>query len=174
MGKIRIARHTTGPRWMEYIEAEVRAVCHNKGWHHQIRRKWSSRDQPVKTCSVQDYEWKLIPAPDPSATNEIPRDEAGSAFEEGIYFVLGITEGALVLQHDTIHAGIEDDHRLMSTYTKIDLEPTGMIALRHRMAETGSPEPDLALPYPPPPSGTLERFLQDLTTRFRPNHFSIT
>lgn len=27
--------------WMRYIDAEVRAVCEEKGRGHQIRREWS-------------------------------------------------------------------------------------------------------------------------------------
>src|SRR6185369_5906344 len=85
--------------WIAYIDAEVAAVCREKGWRHQIRRKWSARERPVSQSGVDDYEWKLIPrdrareleAPPPTVTPapSLPSQAGPHEFEEGIYFVLG-------------------------------------------------------------------------------------
>ena len=64
--------------WMAYIDSEVVAVCLKNGWGHQIRRKWSVREKPVSSSTVDDYEWKLIPYGKPK-TREAARREIGRA-----------------------------------------------------------------------------------------------
>ena len=148
--------------WLAYVDAEVEAVCRARGWHRQIRRKWSVRDMPVSRSGIDDYEWKLIPG---------PREASGAArragtvvedpkeIDEGTYFVLGYSspKSVFVLQHDTIHAGELGDHFFTRTYTEIDL--------RGAILDTVSKNP---------PAGWLQRFLLALTDRFQPNWFSVT
>ena len=53
--------HEFDKKWLAYIDGEVRAACDEKGWAHQMRRKWAVRGKPVSDSPVDDYEWKLIP-----------------------------------------------------------------------------------------------------------------
>jgi hypothetical protein len=136
---------------MAYIDAEVAGVCHRRGWGQQIRRKWAVREKPVADSPIDDYEWKLLPEGRAEPSESPPSD-----FDEGTYFVLGYDSAnrKFVLQHDTDHCGDLGDHWHTCTYTELNLVPG---------------EPDQL-----PPKGWLERLLTDLTTRFGPNHFSLT
>ena len=153
---------------MEYIDAEVRAVCRRNDWRHQIRRKWSVREVPVSSSSIADHEWKLIPSPDDTVDGY-----------EGTYFVLGLggIRGTLVLQHDTHHAGIPNHNFFTCTYTVIDLcAATRPLGAQIVDAEAGEPPPGGQVRWlgPLPPQGTLEQILLALTARFQPNVFSVT
>jgi hypothetical protein len=179
--------HETAQDWMAYIDTEVAAVCRDKGWRRQIRRKWSTREKPASDLDIGDYEWKLIPGPQSSAVAEAPTlegvpptSEADSTqFDEGTYFVLSFTRstGAFLLQHDTHHCGMMDDHMFTRTYTEIDLAGAAWYAKLARTAMSRAEHADRDLPEPIdsfPPAGLLRRFLSALTTTFRPNDFSIT
>jgi hypothetical protein len=181
--------------WIAYIEAEVAAACREKGWRHQIRRKWSARERPVSESGVDDYEWKLIPrdrareseAPPPTVTPapSLPSQAGPNEFEEGIYFVLGFdsVRRTFVLQHDTSHCGVLGDHWCTSTYTEIHLpdewptahevEPRVMVAGYFVIVPPSQFESDEPGDRLPPP-GLLRRFLLDLTSRHEPNYFSST
>lgn len=89
-----------------------------------------------------------------------------SEFDEGTYFVLGSDSchGKFVLQHDTNHCGMMGDHWLTSTHTEIHLIPDGSEA---EMS-------DLVGLLSIPSGGWLERFLSALTSKFKPNNFSVT
>jgi hypothetical protein len=158
---------------IDYIDAEVREVCRRNGWRAQVRRKWSAREKPVSSSDIDDYEWKLIPGRDYSPDTYVSTAEA--VIDEGTYFVLGFdaSSGVFVLQHDMFHGGSIDDRRFMCTYTEIDLR---WATVAEHVAQGGEPAPDDQPDWTRavPPSGMLARFLQDLTTRFRPNLFSIT
>jgi hypothetical protein len=149
--------------WMAYIEAEVAAACRKNSWGHQIRRKWSVREKPVSSSTIDDYEWKLLPR-----DQSVPREAAPREFDEGTYFVLGFesSKGKFVLQHDTNHGGVMGDHWFTNTYTEI------------RLPSNLWPGPEFAdaidLNNPLPASGWLQRFLLALTARFRPNSFCVT
>jgi hypothetical protein len=165
-------------KWMTYIDTEVRAACENKGWASQIRRKWSVRDKPVSESSVDDYEWKLIPSAGARLPWQVPHviDEVPNAIDEGIYYVLSLDRrgSKLILQHDT--ARVEPflgPHWWLQSFTHIQLAGLGdreYIALMLQVEET---EHEGRLPVPPQ-NGRLRDFLVDLTSRFKPNHFSIT
>jgi hypothetical protein len=141
-------------KWMVYIDAEVAGVCRKRGWGQQIRRKWAVREKPVANSPIDDFEWKLLPEGSVEATDAAPSD-----FDEGCYFVLGYDSAncKFVLQHDTDHCGVLGDHWHTCTYTELNFS----------LLAPG--EPDQL-----PPKGWLERLLTDLTTRFGPNHFSLT
>jgi hypothetical protein len=155
--------------WMAYIDTEVAAVCADKGWGRQIRRKWAVREKPVEQSLLDDYEWKLMtngqPSP-PAPPDRLPAALDGNEFQEGTYFVLGfdITHGRFVLQHDTDHCGDMGDHRLCTTFTEIKLP-----ILADDAGFASASYPDRL-----PPAGWLGRLLATLTARFRPNHFSVT
>jgi len=168
----------TAQALMNYIDAEVRAVCSRYGWRHQIRRKWSVRDEPVSMSGIDDYEWKLITTPGDNNLDSY----------DGTYYVLGLSDsfGKLVLQHDTQHVGILTDDWFTRTCTEIDLWSAAMSPL---LSEAGGPPQgnpeNWARSLPPqgdpthwagplPAQGVLERFLLALTARFRPNSFSRT
>jgi hypothetical protein len=146
-------------KWMVYIDAEVAGVCRKKGWGQQIRRKWAVREKPVADSPIDDYEWKLLPEGGAAASEAAPRD---IEIDEGTYFVLGYDSHnrKFVLQHDTDRCGDWGDHWLTCTYTELNV-PFDLWRVPG--------EPDQL-----PPKGWLERLLADLTTRFSPNHFSIT
>ena len=139
-------KHSRINQWMAYIDREVRAACHAKGWGHQIRRKWSVREKPVWESPVEDYQWKMIPGAD----GELPEAPPVN-FDEGVYYVLSFdsSHSKFILQHDTAHCGVLGRHWDWSTYTEIQ-------------------------PNPPPPPGWLCDHLLDLTTRLGPNSFSST
>jgi hypothetical protein len=169
-------------KWMAYIDTEVRAACENKGWGSQIRRKWSVRDKPVSESSVDDYEWKLIPGANvrlpeliPGADVRLP-EQVPHGIDEGIYYVLSLDRrgSKLILQHDT--ARVEPflgPHWWLQSFTHIQLAGLGdheYIALMLQVEET---EHEGRLPVPPQ-NGRLRDFLVDLTSRFKPNFFSMT
>lgn len=159
--------------WMAYIDAEVAAICLKNGWGHQIRRKWSVREKPVSSSTVDDYEWKLIPRGKPKT-----REAAPSTFDEGIYFVLGFDSNnrKFVFQHDTNHCGMWGAHWFTNTYTEITVPPDVWLLKEMMLEETDWPpkvEPADSSDKLPP-EGWLQRFLLDLTGRFQPNHFSVT
>jgi hypothetical protein len=143
--------------WMAYIDAELRSVCHAKGWRHQIRRKWAVREQPVADSTLEDYEWKLVPS---DARGSVAGAADDSDF--GTYYVvrLGHPRGTFVLQHDTSHCGVRGAHWERTTFTEIARQPL----LQRSMQE----EPG------PPPAGWLRDHLLELTGSFGPNHFSAT
>ncbi len=155
-------------KWMAYIDTEVRAACENKGWGSQIRRKWSVRDKPVPESSVDDYEWKLIPGADARLPEQEPRD-----FDEGVYYVLSLDRRAkkFVLQHDTIRC--EGPHWWLQSFTEIQLAGLGDREYMALMLQVEETQHEGRLPVPPQ-SGRLRDFLVDLTSRFKPNSFSIT
>lgn len=132
---------------MEYIENEVRAVCTQKGWKYQIRRKWEVREKPVGKSTIEDYEWKLIP--DDSRNDYTPSPDGF----DGVYYVISFDRrnNRFVLQHDTHHCGMWGPHHEEATYTEISL-----------------------VMHASPPIAWLRDHLLDLTTRFGPNVFSIT
>jgi hypothetical protein len=134
--------------WMVYIDSEARAACDKKGWGCQIRRRWSVRDKPVSKSLVDDYEWKLIPG-----TNAKVPEQHPIQFEEGIYYILSFDPhgGKFVLQHDTIQGGLVVS--FVKSFTEIDVR--------------------LFLPNPPE-EGWLRDLLVDLTSRFKPNQFSLS
>ena len=144
--------------WMDYIDAEVRAVCEAMGWAHQVRRKWSVREIAVTESPISDYEWKLMPRAEVASS-------AADDFE-GVYYVLQFdkSNGRFILQHDTAHCGIWGPQWEASTYTEI--RPTGRTwsgTLGEREATEGCPPP-----------GWLRDHLVDLVRRFGPNTFSVT
>ena len=157
-------------RWMAYIDAEVSAVCNKNGWGHQIRRKWSAREKPVRHSTMDDYEWKLIAQGQVDTREAEPRD-----FDEGVYFVLRFDRDGqkFILQHDTFHGGIPANNWFTCTYTEIHLVQA---AFRDMVEVRDTPEvfveqleADGLLP-----DGWLREFLFDLTGKFQPNYFSIT
>jgi hypothetical protein len=155
---------------MAYIDREVRATCLEKQWGFQIRRKWSVRDKPISESAINDYEWKLIPHVTGALT-----DEPASPFDEGIYYVLSCDRsgGRFVLQHDTRHCGMMGPHWSRCTYTEINIAgaPGGAVD------DIQQPVTDTTLEHrreKPPPAGWLREHLVDLTSRFEPNHFSVT
>ena len=148
---------------MTYVDAEVVAVCREKGWRRQIRRKWAVRETPLSRSGIDDYEWKLIPGERKSsdaADEEVAVEEHSPSLDVGTYFVLGMisSKALFVLQHSTLHGGVKDDDwRLTRTYTEIDLGMLGYGNVREL-----------------PPRGRLARYLSSLVTEFKPNTFSIT
>ncbi|NOX62097.1 MAG: hypothetical protein GXP42_09165 [Chloroflexi bacterium] len=133
-------------KWINYIDSEVRSICADGSWRHQIRRKWEVRAKPVRKSSIEDYEWKIIP------TNT--RDVSLDGDYEGTYYVLWLDKpnGKIVVQHDTFHCGIMGPHFERETFTTISI-------------------PD----YPNLPSkGWLQEHLRYLISRFKPNEFSYT
>ena len=179
MDEDRVSGEATQQALMEYIYAEVRDVCDRNGWRVQVRRKWSAREKPVSSSGVDDYEWKLIPGQDLLPENEAATPLPPNHFDEGTYFVLGFepSRGKFVLQHDTFHCGVLGENWFMRTYTEIDLwEATRRTTLARSIREKGEPTLDLRPGWTDsiPPSGMLGRFLIGLTSRFRPNNFSIT
>lgn len=156
----RYAVNADDQAWMTYVESEVIAVCKAKGWGHQIRRKWSVREKPVRKSTIDDFEWKLIPA----GHGKLPDAPAGDF--EGVYYVVSVdrSDGRFVLQHDTSHCGIMGPHWEEATYTEIRQN----LILATRSAAEHHVPPD----YPPP--GWLRDHLLRLITRFQPNSFSVT
>jgi hypothetical protein len=132
--------------WMEYVNDEVRAVCHAKGWRHQIRRKWSVRQQPVSESTIEDYEWKLIPDENPAS---LDIDDTGY---DGTYYVVHFDKSnrRFVLQHETCHVGIVGPHHELATFTEI--------------------QPRVERP----PEGWLRMHLLGLVARYKPNRFCLT
>jgi hypothetical protein len=164
-------------KWMAYIDAEVRAACENKGWGSQIRRKWSVRDKPVSESSVDDLEWKMIPGTDARVPEQIPLYDLSVPIPNpGLYYVLSLNRGGrkLVLQHDTARCEPElGPHWFLQSFTEIQLAGLGdreYMALLLQVEET---QHEGHLPVPPQ-SGRLRDVLVDLTSRFKPNFFSIT
>ena len=162
--------------WMAYIDHEVRDVCREKGWGHQIRRKTSAREKPVCQSPVDDYEWKLIPG----ARGELP-EAAWDTFDEGIYYVLSFDCSAakFVLQHDTAHCGDWGLHFMWNTYTEIQwIVPSSLQEEAHQAAKIlggASRVTELVTDINrPPPEGFLRDHILALISRFGPNHFSIT
>jgi hypothetical protein len=167
---------------MAYIDTEVRAACERKGWGSQIRRKWSVRDKPVSESSVDDYEWKLIP----DAHGRLPEQEPLDGIDEGIYYVLRLDRRAkkLVLQHDTEHFGDDGLHFFQESFTEIQLVGLGLgdADYMRLLEQVGDSESKGRVPVPPQGPGAhaglqhgrLRDYLVDLTSRFKPNHFSIT
>lgn len=136
--------------WMAYVDGEVRAACVAKGWGSQIRRKWSVREKPVMESSLEDYEWKLIP----DAEGRLPDAQAPDGIDEGMYYVLSYDKLAqrFVLQHDN------------STSFFFQLERTTCTEIRvYVVVEARLPR-----------TGWLRDHLLELTTRFRPNTFSVS
>jgi hypothetical protein len=156
--------------WMAYINAEVRAVCSKRDWGYQVRRKWSVREKPVVESSVEDYEWKLIPGAQTRLPNQEPRE-----FDGGIYFVLSLDlrRGAFFLQHDTSRFGDLGPKWNLESFTEIRLVGLGHLEYSRRVLEMGGDEHEGPFPVPQE-SGWLEGILTDLTSRFQPNHFSLT
>ena len=159
-------------QWMAYIDTEVRAACEKKGWGSQIRRKWSVRDKPVSESSVDDYEWKLIPAAEAGLPEREPLDA-----DEGVYYVLRLDRRAkkLVLQHDTEHCGDFGPHFFQESFTEIRLGglcfgDADYVRFFEQVEDAESTE---RVPIPPQ-NGRLRDYLLDLTSRFKPNQFSIT
>ena len=161
----------TSNKWMAYIDAEVRAACEKKGWGYQVRRTWSVRDKPVSECSVEDYEWKLIPN---AVGRLLERDELD--FD---YYVLRLDRRAqkLVLQHDNLYGSDAfGPHFFLKTLTEIQLgglghgDPDYTTPLIRFEGDSESKE---SVPVPSQ-NGRLRNYLIDLTSRFKPNHFSIT
>ena len=167
----------TSSKWMAYIDTEVRAACEKKGWGSQIRRKWSVRDTPVSESSVDDYEWKLIP----DADGRLPEQEPG-ALDEGIYYVLSLDRRAkkFLLQHDTVHCGDFGPHFFQKSFTEIWLAGLGFghADYMRSLGQVGESESKERVPVPPQNGqlrdGQLRDYLVNLTSRFKPNHFSIT
>lgn len=158
-------------KWMAYIDTEIRAACEKKGWGSQIRRKWSVRDKPVSESSVEDYEWKLIP----DADTRLPEQEPLDVIDEGIYYVLRLDRRAkkLVLQHDTEHCGDFGPHFYQESFTEIQLVGLGDADYMRLLEQVGDSESEGRVPVPPQ-YGQLREHLVKLTSRFKPNHFSIT
>lgn len=161
----------TSNKWMAYIDTEVRAACEKKGWGSQIRRKWSVRDKPVSESSVDDYEWKLILGADA----RLPERER-FAIDEGIYYVLSLDRrgSKLILQHDT--ARLEPflgPNWWLQSFTEIQVAGLGDHEYMRLMLQVEETEHEGRLPVPPQ-NGRLRDFLVDLTSRFKPNNFSIT
>ena|SRR5688572_18836295 len=163
----------TSNKWMAYIDTEVRAACEKKGWGSQIRRKWSVREKPVSESSVEDYEWKLIP----DADARLPEQEPVDGIDGGIYYVLRLDRSAkkLVLQHDTEHCGDHGPHFSQESFTEIQLVGLGLGDTDYMMLleQLGGSESKGRVPVPPQ-NGQLCEYLVKLTSRFKPNHFSIT
>jgi len=161
----------TSDKWMAYIDTEVRAACEKKGWGSQIRRKWSVRDKPVFESSVEDYEWKLIPGADA----RLPDQEPFHGIDEGTYYVLRLDRRAkkLVLQHDTEHCGDFGPHFFQESFTEIKLGGLGDADYMRLLEQVGDSESKGRIPVPPQ-NRRLRDYLVNLTSRFRPNHFSIT
>ena len=163
----------TSNKWMAYIDTEVRAACEKKGWGSQIRRKWSVRDKPVSESSVEDYEWKLIP----DADARLPEQEPLDIVDEGIYYVLRLDRRAkkFVLQHDTEHSGDFGPHFSQESFTEIRLGGLGLgdADYMRLLEQVGDSESKERVPVPPQ-NGQLRDYLVNLTSRFKPNHFSIT
>ena len=147
--------------WMTYIDREVRAICSDRGWGHQIRRKSSARHKPVSHSAAADYEWKLIP----DASGHLPESPPGDF--EGTYYVLSLDEpgSRFLLQHDTHHCGIMGPHWFHETFTAIRFEGTPGAP-----PVGGRPEVESV----PLPGGWLKGHLMVLTKRFEPNVFSVT
>jgi hypothetical protein len=160
----------TTRKWMAYIDTEVRAACERKSWGSQIRRKWTVRHKPVSESSVDDYEWKLIPAADARLPEQEPR-----VVDEGIYYVLSLDRRArkFLLQHDTVHCGDFGPHFWQESFTVIQLAGLGNADYLKLLAQVGDSESKERVPVPPE-TGQLRDYLVDLTSRFSPNHFFIT
>ncbi len=163
----------TSNKWMAYIDTEVRAACEKKGWGSQIRRKWSVRDKPVSESSVDDYEWKLIPGADA----RLPEQQlSGLGLAEGIYYVLSLDRrgSKLILQHDTARGEpFLGPHWWLQSFTEIQVAGLGDHEYMRLMLQVEETEHEGRLPVPPQ-NGRLRDFLVDLTSRFKPNNFSIT
>ncbi len=159
----------TSNKWMAYIDTEVRAACEKKGWGSQIRRKWSVREKPVSESSVDDYEWKLIPGADARLPEQEPPGLA-----EGIYYVLSLDRrgSKLILQHDTVRNEF-GPHWWLQSFTEIQVAGLGDHEYMRLMLQVEETEHEGRLPVPPQ-NGRLRDFLVDLTSRFKPNYFSIT
>ena len=157
-------------KWAAYIDAEVRAACEKKGWGYQIRRKLSVRDKPVSESLVDDYEWKLVPGAD----DKLP-EQPSSDFDEGIYYVLRFDPrgGKFILQHDTAHCGITDSHWNLQSFTEIRLVGPGNPDYLKHLRQVGGTKHEASFTMPPQ-DGWLRDILTDLTSHFKPNHFSIT
>jgi len=165
--------HSLNQQWMAYIDTEVRAACEKKGWGSQVRRKWAVRDKPVSESSVDDYEWKLIPDARIRLSPQEPCE-----FDEGVYYVLSVDLRAkkFVLQHDTAHGGSFGPHWFQESFTEIRLAGLGLHDADY-MNQFLQQEVDAESPgrVPvPPQNGQLRDLLVNLTSRFKPNHFSIT
>jgi hypothetical protein len=151
--------------WMQYIHAEVKAVCVAKGWAHQVRRKWSIREKPVSQSTILDYERQLVP----NAHGELP--EAGPHDFNGTYYVLSFDQqrGVFVVQHDTLHASMWGPNWELKTYTEIDAEAA---AGWHKNTDVQGPASS------PPPyrlrAGWLYEHLMRLVSVFGANSFSVT
>ena len=161
----------TSNKWMAYIDTEVPAACEKKGWGSQIRRKWSVRDKPVSESSVDDYEWKLIPGADARLPEQEP-----FAIDEGIYYVLSLDRrgSKLILQHDTARGEpFLGPHWWLQSFTEIQVAGLGDHEYMRLMLQVEETEHEGRLPVPPQ-NGRLRDFLVDLTSRFKPNYFSIT
>ena len=161
----------TGREWMAYVDAEVRAACEKKGWRSQMRRRWSVRDKAVTESSVEDYEWKLIP----DAAASIPEGDRVDEIDEGVYYVLRLDRPArkLVLQHDTEHRGDVGPDFFRESFTEIHLGGLGDADYWRLLEHAGESASTGGIPAPPR-NGRLRDYLVDLTSRFKPNHFSIT
>ena len=146
--------------WMEYIDAEVREACRQKGFGHQIRRKWSVRETPVAESIITDYEWKLIPG----AQGRLP--DTGTHQFDGVYYVLSFDKasGRFIFQHDTHHCGMWSSNWEIATYTEIHWSRV-LSEMGHAQGEARKHSP---------PAGWLRDHLKSLMTRFQPNSFSAT
>jgi hypothetical protein len=141
--------------WMAYTDGEVRAVCEQRGWGHQVRRRWAAREKPVAESTIEDYEWKLFPgSPGPHQ----PMADSGDC-DEGVYYVLGFStvDHCWLFQHDTHHAGNFGRHRSMSTFTRIQVD--GVLGMTSQLVDERN---------------QLRDYLVDLVDRFGPNTFSLT
>ena len=159
-------------RWMAYIDAEVRTVCRERGWRHQIRCKWSQREKPVNERRIDDYEWKLITTGGVGPLEAEPR-----SFDEGIYYVLGFDGDSprFILQHDTQHCGMAGPHWATNSYTEIHFVDPGVWSEYRE----GTLPPELAGPLHlddglRPATGWLAGHLLTLTKKYDPNYFSLT
>lgn len=138
--------------WAEYIDSEVRAVCERRCWGHQIRRKWSVREKPVRESPIGDYEWKLI-----LDSTDLPGGR------DNVYYTVSFDRSGdrFVLQHDTHHVGSWGPHREVSTYTEI-----------HLVHARGPGLP--GNPSGLPPADWLRDHLERLVSQFGPNRYSVT
>lgn len=145
--------------WMEYITAEVRALCDRRGLDRQVRRHAAIRATPVAASTVSDYEWKLIPRRGREDTRTSEDND------EGTYYVLAFDEAELtfVLQHDTNHGGLWGPHFEVSTFSRICWMPSPLEAMHGQTVAMGLP-----------PTGWLGEHLDRLLDRFAPNFFSST
>ena len=135
--------------WMAYLQQELGTACEQLNLHFQIRRSRRVREKPVAESTIDDYEWKPIPA--------VRGRFSAADSEEGTYYVFSVdtNEGVLRLQHDTHHAGVAGRHLWLETFTTFPMAAT----LRGAAS---------------PGEMALRNFVVDIVGRFEPNIFSCT